>query len=243
MSNSIAIILGVGAVEGIGGALCLRAAASGCHVVIAGRTREKLDFIVEAVEAAGGTAEAHVVDLRLAPEVVGLFERVDTLDGKLDFVVYNAGNSFRHSTSDMPATFFEEAWRICCYGGFLAGQAAANRMAANGSGSIFFTGATASIKARPPFIAFASAKAALRATAAGLAREYGPKGVHVGHIIIDGGVDGAIRRKRLPKEHDTAGKDELLAPTAVAEAYWQLHLQHPSAWSFEIDLRPFKELF
>ena len=216
MFHSIALILGVGALEGIGGALCLKAASVGFHVIAVGRTREKLDAIV-------GTLRAH--------------------GGNLKFVVYNAGNSFRHSTADMTSDFFEDAWRICCFGGFIAGQAAANWMASGNGGSLLFTGATASMKARPPFIAFAAAKAALRATAAGLAREYGPKGVHVGHIIIDGGVEGAIRRKRLPKEKDSAGENELLDPTAIAEAYWQLHLQHRSAWSFEIDLRPFNELF
>ena len=243
MSKSIALILGVGAAEGIGGALCLRAANAGYHVVAGGRTREKLDSLVATVEAAGGSAQGHVVDLCHAAAITNLFESIDDLDGNLNFMVYNAGNSFRHTTADMSAEFFEEAWRICCFGGFIAGQAAANRMAAKSEGSIVFTGATASVKSRPPFIAFASAKAAIRATAAGLAREYGPKGVHIGHVIIDGGVDGAIRRKRLPKEQGSAGTNELLSPSAIAEAYWQLHLQHPSAWSFEIDLRPFNEVF
>ena len=243
MSYSIALILGVGAVEGIGGALCLRAATAGYHVVMVGRTQEKLHALAKAVEAAGGTAKGYVVDLSHVAAIAELFEAIDEYDGNLDFVAYNAGNSFRHATADMPADFFEEAWRICCFGGFLAGQAAAKRMVANGGGSIIFTGATASVKARPPFIAFASAKAALRSAAAGLAREYGPKGVHISHVVIDGGVEGAIRRKRLPKEQDSAGENELLSPTAIADAYWQLHMQHPSAWSFEIDLRPFNEVF
>ena len=243
MSRSNALILGVGAVEGIGGALCLRAASAGYHVIAVGRTSEKLDVLVKTVEAAGGSAEGHIADLSQAAAITDLFETTDSLDGNLNFVAYNAGNSFRHTTDDMPAQFFEDAWRICCFGGFIAGQAAANRMAANGGGSIIFTGATASVKARPPFIAFASGKAALRAVAAGLAREYGPKGVHVSHVIIDGGVEGAIRRTRLPKEQDSASKNELLNPSAIAETYWQLHLQHPSAWSFELDLRPSKEVF
>ncbi len=243
MFHSIALILGVGAVEGIGGSLCLRAATAGYHVVMVGRTQEKLNALVTAVEAAGGVAKGYVIDLSQVTEIAKLFKAIDDYDGKLDFVAYNAGNSFRHATEDMPANFFEEAWRICCFGGFVVGQSAAKRMAANGGGSIIFTGATASVKARPPFIAFASAKAALRSAAAGLAREYGPKGVHICHVVIDGGVEGAIRRKRLPKEQDSAGRNELLSPTAIAETYWQLHLQHPSAWTFEIDLRPFNEVF
>ena len=237
------MILGVGAIHGIGGALCLRAAAAGHHVLAVGRTRKKLDALVETIAAAGGTAEGHVVDLSNTDQITDIFEAVDSHSGKLDFVTYNAGNSFRHETTDMAANFFEDAWRICCFGGFIAGQAAVNRMTAGGGGTLLFTGATASLKSRPPFLAFASAKAALRAAAAGLAREYGPKGVHVGHVIIDGGVEGAIRRKRLPKDQDSAGENELLLPDAIAEAYWQLHQQHPSAWSFEIDLRPFNEVF
>ncbi len=146
MSKSIALILGVGAAEGIGGALCLRAANAGYHVVAGGRTREKLDSLVATIEAAGGSAEGHVVDLCHAAAITQLFESIDDLDGNLNFVVYNAGNSFRHTTADMSAEFFEEAWRICCFGGFIAGQAAANRMAAKSEGSIVFTGATASVK-------------------------------------------------------------------------------------------------
>ena len=212
MSRSLALILGVGAVDGIGGALCLRAAAAGHHVIAAGRTAEKLDHLVAAVEAAGGSAEGHVVDLADSDRIGDLFAAVDGRDGRLDFTAYNAGNSFRHTTADMPAAFFEEAWRICCLGGFIAGQAAANRMATTGGGTLLFTGATASVKARPPFIAFAAAKAALRGN-------------------------------RLPKDQDSADENDLLSPAAIAEAYWQLHLQHPSAWSFEIDLRPFNEVF
>ena len=243
MTHSIALILGVGAGEGIGGALCLRAANAGYHVVAVGRTRKKLDALVTRIRAIGGSAECKVADLSDAGSIKDLFQSIDSLDGSLNFVVYNAGNSFRHTTADMPNNFFEEAWRICCFGGFIAGRAAANRMALKSEGTILFTGATASVKSRPPFIAFAAAKAGLRATAAGLAREYGPNGVHIAHVIIDGGVEGAIRRKRLPKGEDSAGRNELLSPSAIAEAYWQLHLQHPSAWSFEIDLRPFNEVF
>ena len=243
MSNSVAIVLGVGAVEGIGGALCLRAASAGHHVVMVGRTREKLEVLKATIETNGGSAEGHLIDLSQCSEITNFFDLIDRQGGNLDFVAYNAGNSFRHETKNMSAAFYEEAWRICCLGGFVAGQAAANRMAANGGGSIIFTGATASVKARPPFIAFAAAKAALRATAAGLAREYGPKSVHVSHVIIDGGVDGDRRRKRLPKDQDPAKENELLSPTAIAESYWQLHGQHPSAWSFEVDLRPFNEVF
>ena len=172
-----------------------------------------------------------------------MFKAIDGMSGTLDFVGYNAGNSFRHDTLTMPGEFFEKAWRVCCFGGFLVGREAGRRMAEQGSGTIVFTGATASVKSRPPFMAFASGKAGLRAVAAALARELGPKGVHVGHAIIDGGIDGERLNKTYPAAKDRLGENRMLKPEAIAEAYWQIHLQHPSAWSFEIDLRPYKETF
>ena len=165
------------------------------------------------------------------------------MNEELAFVCYNAGNAFRCETTEMTAAFFEEAWRICCLGGFVSGREAAARLGACGSGTIVFTGATASLKARPPFLAFASAKFGLRAVASGLAREYGPKGVHVSHVIIDGGINGDVIRNKAPERIKSAGESGMLNPSAIAETYWQLHLQHPSAWSFEVDRRPFKEVF
>ena len=243
MANEIALILGVGAEDGIGGALCKRAARDGNHVVAVGRTDEKLKKIVEAIKDTGGDASRLVVDLTKEPEILSLFEKVDEMKGTLTFVGYNAGNAFRCETDQMTAAFFEEAWRICCLGGFISGREAAKRLSANGSGTIVFTGATASLKARPPFLAFASAKFGLRAVASGLAREYGPKGVHIAHVIIDGGINGNVIRTKAPDRITAAGENGMLDPIAIADTYWQLHLQHPSAWSFEVDLRPFKEVF
>ena len=243
MTVLIALILGVGVEDGIGGALCKRAAQEGYHVVAVGRTPKKLSKIAEAISAEEGIASSITADLSRESEIISVFKQVDEMDGKLSFVGYNAGNSFRCETSEMTAEFFEEAWRICCLGGFIAGREAATRLGRQGEGSLIFTGATASIKARPPFLAFASAKFGLRAVASGLAREFGPQGVHVGHVIIDGGVNGEIIRGRAPDRVEAAGENGMLSPNAIAEAYWQLHLQHPSAWSFETDLRPFKEIF
>ena len=241
--NSISLILGVGAEDGIGGALCKKAASSGHQVVIVGRTKKKLDMLAESILASGGLAIPIKADLSIESEIVSVFEQVDGMDGRLSFVTFNAGNSFRHDTLEMSATFFEEAWRICCFGGFIAGREAARRLSAIDGGTIVFTGATASIKSRPPFLAFASAKFALRAVASGLAREFGPKGVHIAHVIIDGGVNGQIIRSRAPDRITAAGENGMLDTSAIADSYWQLYLQHPSAWSFEIDLRPFKEVF
>ncbi len=243
MSNNIAVVLGVGASAGLGAALCRRAAKDGYHVVIAGRTPEKIEAIADELGDTGATATPIAVDVTQEDQVVALFKTVDGMDGDLDFVSYNAGNSFSHDTLTMPSDFFEQAWRVCCFGGFLAGREAGSRLVRRGAGSIMFTGATASLRSRPPFMAFASGKAGLRAVAEALARDLGPKGVHVGHLIIDGGIDGERQYARDPNVREKMGENGLLDPDAIAESCWHLHRQHPSSWTFELDLRPFKETF
>ena len=143
----------------------------------------------------------------------------------------------------MTDEFFEKLWRVCCFGGFLVGREAARRMVPNGGGTLIFTGATASIRARPPFTAFASAKAGLRAVAHGMAREFGQKGLHVGHTIIDGVIDGDQVNSRMPQIKERLGTEGMLQPADIADAYWRLHTQPRSAWSLEVDLRPFLEQF
>jgi NAD(P)-dependent dehydrogenase (short-subunit alcohol dehydrogenase family) len=141
------------------------------------------------------------------------------------------------------AELFEHLWRQNCLGGFLAGREAVKHMLPHRQGSVFFTGATASLRARPPFTAFAAAKAGLRALAQGMAREFGPKGIHVAHVIIDGVIDGDRARNQFSDYVNAKGKDGLLQLDAIAETYWGIHKQHPSAWTQELDLRPFKEPF
>jgi NAD(P)-dependent dehydrogenase (short-subunit alcohol dehydrogenase family) len=158
-------------------------------------------------------------------------------------VVYNAGNAMIRPLLEMDAAFFEEAWRVGCLGGFLVGREAARRTVPAGGGTLLFTGATASVRARPPFIAFASAKAGLRALAGGLAREFGPQNLHVGHVIVDGMIEGDQLLSRFPAAKERAGADGMLQPDAIADAYWSLHAQPRSAWTFELDLRPYKESF
>jgi NAD(P)-dependent dehydrogenase (short-subunit alcohol dehydrogenase family) len=144
---------------------------------------------------------------------------------------------------DVQEDDFVRVWRTTCLGGFLAGREAARRLPPAGGGTLLFTGATASLRARPPFTAFASAKAALRALAFGLAREFGPQGLHVGHVVIDGVIDGEQIRSRLPDLPARLGPEGLLAPEAIADAYWMLHRQPRSAWTLEFDLRPARESF
>jgi NAD(P)-dependent dehydrogenase (short-subunit alcohol dehydrogenase family) len=172
-----------------------------------------------------------------------IFDSAIARAGVPELVVFNAGNNRFKPLLDMDDAFFEDLWRLCCFGGFLVGREAAGRMLPEGGGTLLFTGATASIRARPPFTAFASAKAGLRALAHGMAREFGAQGLHVGHVIIDGGIDGEQLNSRFPQFKERLGDDGMLNVDAIADAYWALHAQHRSAWTLELDLRPFKESF
>ncbi len=213
----------------------------GLHTFVAGRTEERLEAVVKELEAAGGKATAVVTDTTLPDQVTQLLDRAIDEGGSLDLVAYNAGNNRFNPLLDMTDDFFEDLWRLCCFGGFLVGREAARRMVPQGSGSIIFTGATASVRARPPFTAFASAKAALRGLSQGMAREFGPQGIHVGHVVIDGMIDGDQLHSRFPELKERMGEMGMLDVDAIADAFWTLHTQHPSAWSWELDVRPFKE--
>lgn len=239
-----AIVVGVGADAGLGAALCRRAAREGLHVFIAGRTKGRIEALAAKLEDAGGRATAVPTDTTVETEVLRLFDAACTPDGSaLELVVFNAGNNRPGNLLEMEADFFEDVWRLCCLGGFLVGREAVRRMLPNGRGSLIFTGATASIRGRPPFAAFASAKAGLRAVAQTLAREFGPQGIHVAHTIIDGGIDGDMINARFPEYRERKGEGGMLDVDAIAETYWYLHKQHRSAWTHEVDLRPFKEKF
>ena len=239
-----ALVFGVGASAGVGGAVCRRLAREGLAVVAVGRTQEKLDKLTAEIRGAGGRAVGLTADVTNAAEMAGTFERVEKEVGAPPtVVVYNAGNMAAGPIAEMTDEFFEATWRVCAFGGFLCGREVAKRMVPRGAGTLIFTGATASLRARPPFTAFASAKAAERALAGGLAREFGPKGVHVAHVIVDGVIDGDLVNTRMPAIKQNMGAEGMLAPDAIADAYWTLHKQHRSAWTFELDLRPFKEQF
>ncbi len=241
--GQVAVVVGVGAKQGLGAALARRFAREGLHTFVAGRTPERLEAVVEEIEASGGRATAVPCDATESAEVVALLDRAIEEGGRLDLVAYNVGNNQFSSLLDMTDEFFENLWRLCCFGGFIVGRESARRMLDQGSGTILFTGATASVRARPPFTAFASAKSALRSVAQGMAREFGPRGLHVGHVIIDGVIDGDQVNGRFPQLKEARGEQGMLNIDAIADAFWMLHTQHPSAWSQELDLRPFKEEF
>jgi NAD(P)-dependent dehydrogenase (short-subunit alcohol dehydrogenase family) len=238
-----AIVVGVGSEQGLGAALARRFAAEGHRVIVSGRTEAKVAKVVRAIVDRGGNAEAFTADATIESDVVALFDFAQASSHALDLVVFNAGNNVRHDFRTMPAELFEQTWRVATFGGFLVGREAARRLAPSGKGSIIFTGATASLRGKPPFTAFASAKAALRSLAQSMAREFGPLGIHVAHVVIDGGIDGEKLNSAVPQIKEMRGADGLLNIDAIADAYWHLHTQHPSAWTHELDLRPFKEAF
>jgi NAD(P)-dependent dehydrogenase (short-subunit alcohol dehydrogenase family) len=237
-----AIVLGVGASQGLGGALARRFAREGLHVLLAGRTAAKLETVAAEIRAAGGRASPIVADATQGGDIARLFDASEAAGGAPALAVYNAGNNRISPLLEMSDAFYEDTWRLCCFGGFLFGREAARRMLPAG-GTLLFTGATASLRARPPFTAFASAKAALRAVAHGMAREFGPAGLHVGHVIIDGMIDGDQLNTRFPELRARMGEDGMLGVDAIADAFWVLHTQHKSAWTLELDLRPYKEKF
>ena len=241
-----AVVVGVGAERGLGAALCRRFAAEGHHVLVAGRTPEKIAQVVKTIGAAGGSAEAIAVDTTREDDVAGLFDRAmgpGTGRSPADVVIFNAGNNRRIDFRELSAQQFEDFWRVGCFGGFLVGREAARRLAPLGRGTIIFTGASASLRGKPGFAHFAAAKAGLRMIAQSMAREYGPLGIHVAHVVIDGGIEGDRLLSRVPNLAAERGEDGLLGIDAIADTYWSIHKQQRSAWTQEVDLRPFKEPF
>lgn len=237
-----AIVIGVGAESGLGAALAQRFAREGLRVTIAGRTPRRLERVAAEIAAAGGTVAIEAADATSEADVSALFRAADH-DGSLELVAYNVGNNVAASALETTRAMFEQLWRQNALGGFVVGREAARRLSERGKGTILFTGATASLRARPPFMAFAAAKASLRAVAQGLAREFGPKGVHVAHVVIDGVIAGEYAATNFAEYALSKGADGVLAVDDIAEAYWTLHCQKPTAWTHELDLRPFKEPF
>lgn len=241
-----AMVVGVGAERGLGAALCRRFAAEGHHVLVAGRTAARIGQVADTIRDAGGSAEPVPTDATREDDVVRLFDRAmapgDGLD-PADLVVFNAGNNRRIDFREVSAELFEDFWRVGCFGGFLVGREAARRLVPLGRGTVIFTGASASLRGRPGYAQFSAAKAGLRMVAQSMAREYGPAGLHVAHVVIDGGIDGERLRTHWPQAIEALGQDKLLQLEPIAEAYWQLHRQPRSAWTHELDLRPFKGEF
>ena len=240
--DSSVLIVGVGAWQGLGAALARRFARGGHPVIIAGRNAEKLQATLAELQKSGARAACVIGDAAQAADARRFIEEAERL-APLAVAIHNAG-------SNQPAPFlqvteerFTQHWREHALGGFQLAQAALPRLLQQGSGSLFFTGASASLRGKAKFAPFASAKGALRNLAQSIAREYGPQNIHVGHIVIDGGIGGDRLLSRNPQLREQRGADGLLEPDAIAEAFWDLHHQHRSAWTLELDLRPWSETF
>jgi len=243
MASRKGVCLVVGAGDGLGSAVARAFAAEGLTICITRRARnlDRLGALADEIRAAGGEAHAFGCDAREEAEVVALFDRIEAEIGPLEVVVFNIGANVRFPIVETTARVFTKVWEMACFGGFLAGREAARVMAPRGRGTLIFTGATASVRGREGFAAFAAAKAGLRALAQSLARELGPQGVHVAHVVIDGAVDGTFIRSIRGEVDDLLARDSILKPADIAAAYVQLHRQPRSAWTHEMDLRPWSE--
>ena len=237
-----AVIIGVGPIDGLGGELCLQAAAAGLHVIVAGRTESKIAGVANAITQAGGRATAITTDTTNEAEVVSLLQQAEAI-GPTTLAIFNAGNNMPGDFIEMQADYFEQAWRVGCFGGFLFAREALKAMVPREKGSLLFTGASASLRGKPGFAAFTSAKAGLRTMAQSLAKSYGPKGIHVAQVFIDGGINGDRLRSRMPDRFDELGEDRFIGLTGLAEIYMYLHRQPRNAWTHEIDVRTHLENF
>ena len=229
-----AVILGVGPDRGLGAQLCKRFAAEGLQVLVAGRTGASVEKVAEDIRSTGGSATAVVADATSEDDVRALF---DQAGDDVDLAIYNAGNNSPGRIIDMEADFFENSWRVCCFGGFLFGREAVRRMVPRGSGTLLFTGASASLRGRARFGAFNSAKGALRNLAQAMAKEYGADGIHVGHVVIDGPIAGDKIIKAFPDYAEKLGPDGMIGIDGIVDGFAYLYRQPRNAWTFEVDVR------
>lgn len=245
MSADKGVALLVGAGDAIGAAVGRRFAAGGYAVCFARRSAEKAAPHVDRIVSAGGRAHGLSVDARDEAAVAGLFDTVERDIGPVEVCLFNAGANTHRPALETSGDLYEKVWRLACFAGFVTGREAIRRMLPRGRGTLLFTGATASMRGGSGFAAFAAAKAGLRSTAQSLAREFGPQGIHVAHLVIDGGVDSpaihARRRARDGADAPPPAPGSLIDLDTVAEAYWTLHAQPRDGWTHEMDIRPYVE--
>ena len=234
-------VLVVGAGDATGGAIARRFAREGFIACVTRRSADKLEPLAERIRAEGGQAHGFGSDARKEDEVVALVARIEREIAPIEVAVFNIGANVRFPVVETTERVYRKVWEMAALAGFLVGREVAKAMLPRGRGTIVFTGATASVRGGAGFSAFAGAKHALRALAQSMARELGPQGIHVAHSIIDGAIDTAFIAENFPERYKLKASDGILDPEAIAEAYWQLHRQHRSAWTQELDLRPWTE--
>jgi NAD(P)-dependent dehydrogenase (short-subunit alcohol dehydrogenase family) len=241
-TNPIALIVGAG--DFIGAEIAKRFATEGYTLCLGRRNKEKLSPIVQEIESIGGKAYGFSLDARDEDNVKAVFAEIENTIGPIEIVIFNIGANVSFPIVETTSRVFRKVWEMACYAGFLTGKEAAAYMQPRQKGSIFFTGATASLRGGKGYSAFSSAKFGLRALAQSMARELGPQNIHVAHLVIDAAVEtdwvkALIQEKGV--NTDSLPDDSLMKPASVANAYWRLHQQQRDAWTFELDLRPFSE--
>ncbi|MFI4940300.1 MAG: SDR family oxidoreductase [Burkholderiales bacterium] len=246
MSNQLSSIgkqaaLVVGAGDATGGAIAKRFAREGLIACVTRRSADKLQPLVDEIKAGGGEAFGFGSDARKEDEVVALIDRIERDIAPIQVMVFNIGANVPCSILEETARKYFKIWEMACFGGFLVGREVARRMVIRGSGTIIFTGATAGLRGAANFAAFAGAKHALRALAQSMARELGPQGIHVAHVVVDGAIDTEFIRENFPERYATKEQGGILNPDHIAENYWNLHAQQRDAWTHELDLRPWIE--
>jgi NAD(P)-dependent dehydrogenase (short-subunit alcohol dehydrogenase family) len=239
--RGVCVVIGAG--DGLGASIARAFAREGLRVCVTRRPRhvEAIERLAQTIRAEGGEAHAFGLDARVEADVAGLIEGIEREIGLIEVLVFNIGANVRFPIVETTTRVYSKVWEMAALAGFLASREAARAMIARGRGTILFTGATASVRGGPGFSAFAGAKHALRALAQSLARELGPKGIHVAHVVIDGAIDGAFIRGRLADAAEKLEREEILVPDEIARNYVWLHRQKRSAWTFEMDLRPWSE--
>jgi NAD(P)-dependent dehydrogenase (short-subunit alcohol dehydrogenase family) len=245
MKNKVALIIGAG--DATGGAIARRFAREGYTTCVTRRSLDKLQALLEQIRAEGGTAHGFASDARKEDEVVALVEQIESTLGPIEVMVFNIGANAPSSILDETARKYFKIWEMACFGGFLNAREVAKRMVQRDGdghkGTIIFTGATASLRGGANFAAFSGAKMALRALAQSMARELGPRGIHVAHVVVDGAIDTAFIRDNFPARYALKDQDGILNPEHIADTYWMLHRQPRDAWTHEMDLRPYMEKF
>ena len=238
-ARKVALVIGAG--DATGGAIARRFAREGFVAAPVRRHADKLAALVEQIEKDGNAVRPFGVDARDEEQMVALVAEIERTIGPIEVAVFNIGANVRFPIHEMTSRVYRKVWEMAALAGFLVGREAAKVMLPRQRGTIIFTGATASLRGGVGFCAFAGAKHALRALAQSMARELGPKGIHVAHTVIDGAIDTAFIAQNFPERYALKASDGILNPDAIAEAYWQLHCQQRSAWTHELDLRPWSE--
>jgi len=241
-SQSSVLVVGVGASRGLGAAIARRFARGGHPVLLVGRNEEKLASTLKELKDSGAKAAFVSGDASHAEDAKRFIAEAERL-APLAVAVHNAGGNEPAPFLQVTEERFTRHWREHALGGFQLAQAAIPALLKHGGGSLFFTGASGSLRGKANFAPFASAKAAVRNLAQSIAREYGPQNIHVGHVVVDGGIEGERLLSRMPQLKEQRGPDGMLHPDAIAEAYWDMHHQHRSAWTLELDVRPWSENF